>query len=256
MLHVFADMSPVIVGLVFLVALVAGMVKGLVGFAMPMVMIAGLSSVMSPELALGALIIPTLVTNGMQAFRQGLSAALASVYRFRAFLMIGFVCLVLSAQMVRVLPQDTLLMLIGIPITGFALFQLLGPELKLNAHSTRVELGVGAFAGLIGGFSGVWGPPTVAYLTALGTEKTEQMRVQGVIYGAGAVALFFAHIASGVLNTSTAPLSVVLVIPAVAGMWIGSRLQDGIDQRRFRLATLTVLVIAGLNLIYQGVIMS
>ena len=44
-------------------ALIAGLVKGVVGFALPMVMISILGSVVSPELALAGLILPTLVTN-------------------------------------------------------------------------------------------------------------------------------------------------------------------------------------------------
>ena len=38
----------------------AGFIKGVVGFAMPMVFIAGLSLIVPPELALAGLILPTL----------------------------------------------------------------------------------------------------------------------------------------------------------------------------------------------------
>ena len=109
-----------------------------------------------------------------------------------------------------------------------------------------------AFAGFIGGLSGVWGPPVVAYLTALGTEKREQMRIQGVIYGLGAVALTAAHVGSGVLDARTAVFSATLIPSAVVGMWIGGRIQDRIDQTLFRKATLAVLLIAGLNLLRRA----
>ena len=252
MFEILADLSPTTLALACAVAVLAGLVKGLVGFAMPMVLISGLSTVIVPELALAGLILPTLVTNGMQALRQGGSSAWQSILKFRAFLLIGLVMLLFSAQLVRVLPQGTLLLLIGIPIAGFAILQLLGWQLKLSGRDRRLEIGVGAFAGLVGGFSGVWGPPTVAYLTALNTEKTEQMRVQGVIYGLGAAALFIAHIGSGVVTSYTLPFSAVLIIPAVLGMWVGGKLQDKIDQVRFRQATLVVLVVAGFNLIIRG----
>ncbi len=58
----------------------------MVGFAMPMILISGLSSVMAPELALAGLIVPTLVTNGMQSLRQGVGAAKASIRKFHVFL--------------------------------------------------------------------------------------------------------------------------------------------------------------------------
>ena len=63
----------------------AGFIKGVVGFAMPMVFIAGLSLIVRPELALAGLILPTLITNIWQAFAQGRTAAWQSVTRFRLF---------------------------------------------------------------------------------------------------------------------------------------------------------------------------
>ena len=239
--------------LAFGIAFVAGIIKGLVGFAMPMVLISGLGMFLSPELALAGLILPTVVTNGMQALRQGWRVAWQSVKRFRIFLAVGLVFLLASAQMVRVLPEQLMLLAIGVPITGFALLQLTGFRFTLAQPSKRIEAVIGAFAGFIGGMSGVWGPPTVAYLTALDTPKAEHIRVQGVIYGMGAVALLAAHIGSGVMRLETLPFSVFLLVPAVLATAIGVRFQARIDQATFRHATLIVLLVAGLNMVRRGV---
>jgi len=236
----------------FGVALVAGFIKGVVGFAMPLVLISGLTIFLPPELALAGLIFPTLVTNLFQALRQGVKAAWASILFFKVFLISGGIMLVMSAQTVRFLPTQTMLLVIGVLITLFALWQLAGRSFSLKQRSTKVEVLVGGFAGAVGGVSGVWGPPTVAYLTALGTPKKDQMRVQGVIYGLGAVALLFAHFGSGVLRAETVPFSVVMILPALAGMWLGSQISDRIDQASFRKATLVVLLVAGANLVRRG----
>ena len=113
---------------------------------------------------------------------------------------------------------------------------------------------MGAVAGVFGGISGIWGPPTVALLTAMNTEKTEQIQVQGVIYSLGAIALLGAHVASGVLSCRTLPFSVALILPALLGMWLGFRLHDRIAQKTFRRVTLLVLLIAGFNLIRRGMV--
>jgi uncharacterized protein len=246
-------MTPEILGIAVLVALLAGIVKGMVGFAMPMIMISLLGSFVAPDVALAGLILPTLVTNGMQALRQGWSEAWASIKRFRLFMAVGLVAMLGSAQLVRVLPQDMLLLLIGVPVVIFCAVQLWGWQLRLPGRGRGwIEGGIGGVAGFIGGFSGVWGPPTVMYLTALDTPKAENMRVQGVIYGLGAVALFGAHVGSGVIRAETLPFSVAMVLPAVLGTWLGFQIQDRIDQRAFRKATLAVLMIAGLNLVRRG----
>lgn len=245
--------SPTDLVLAFAVAGLAGTIKGLVGFAMPMILMSGLGMFLPPELALAGLIMPTVVTNWVQALQHGLGSALASMRRYAVFLGIGLLFLLGSAQLVMVLPASVVLLMIGVPIAGFALMQLLGLHFTLAEPSRRIEVIFGAVAGFVGGLSGIWGPPTVAYLTALNTPKAEQMRVQGVIYGLGAVALLVAHTNSGVIRGETLPFSIGLVIPSVAGMWLGARLQNRIDQNGFRRATLFVLLIAGLNLMRLGI---
>ena len=92
------------------------------------------------------------------------------------------------------------------------------------------------------------------YLTALDTPKAESVRVQGVVYFLGAVFLLLAHMQSGVMNATIAPLSALVIIPALLGQSIGIWLQDRMPQAVFRRATLAVLVIAGLNLIRRGLV--
>ncbi|MEM9342925.1 MAG: sulfite exporter TauE/SafE family protein [Pseudomonadota bacterium] len=235
------------------IAVLAGMIKGMVGFAMPMIMISGLATVLPPEMALAGLILSTLVSNVMQAVRQGLAAAFRSAQAHWRYIVIVWVMIGLSAQLVTRLSDQALFLILGVPVTALSLAQLMGLRLHVRDSLRRVtEVSVALVAGFLGGLTGVWGPPTTMYLTALGTEKTEQVRAQGVIYGTGAVVLLVAHTASGVLNAQSLPFSAALVLPAMAGMLIGFRIQDRIDQEGFRRATLIVLVVAGLNLIRRG----
>ncbi|WP_411976167.1 sulfite exporter TauE/SafE family protein [Sulfitobacter faviae] len=235
------------------IGLCGGFVKGVVGFALPLVLISGLTTFMAPDLALAGLILPTVLANAFQALRQGPQAALRSIKLFWVFLLCGGVMLVLSAQMVRLVPASVMLLMIGVPVVLFALLQLSKHQFHLAQRSTKVEALVGGFAGAVGGISGIWGPPTVAYLTALGTAKHDQMRIQGVIYGLGAVALLVAHIGSGVLNAQTWPFSALLILPVMLGVWLGSKVMDRVDPVLFRKMTLVVLMVAGLNLIRRAI---
>ena len=251
---VFALTPPTTFAICFAVAFVAGVVKGMVGFALPMIMISLLSGVISPELALAGLMLPTVLANVWQALRQGLRAAWHSALQFRVFMAVGFGALVISAQLVRVIPVWLMLLIIGVPVVIFSALQLLGWRPQIKANSTALEASVGAFSGAIGGFSGTWGPPTVLYLTALNTPKRDSVRIQGVLYGIGSTVLFFAHIGSGVIRWETLPFSIALCVPALLGMATGFLVQDRIDQDLFRRATLAVLLVAGLNLIRRALL--
>lgn len=241
-----------LIGLVAL-AILAGVVKGMVGFAMPMILVSGLATFLPPEPAIAGMILPTLITNGWQAFRQGLRAAAESIRAHWRYLLIMLLCIAISSQFVTVVRDDVLFLLIGIPVSVFAAIQLIGWRPIIDpAKRGRVEVGAATTSGLIGGLCGVWGPPTVLYLTALDTPKPEQMRVQGVFYGIGAVMLTLAHLRSGVFDAEGAALSAFLLMPALLGLWVGFRFQDRIDQALFRRLTLAVLIIAGLNLVRRG----
>jgi hypothetical protein len=91
------------------------------------------------------------------------------------------------------------------------------------------EWSVGLVAGALGGLTGTWGPPTVLYLIALETPKAKQILVQGVVYGLGSVSLLVGHIQSGVLNMTTLPFSAALLIPAFLGMQLGFRMSDRLN---------------------------
>jgi uncharacterized protein len=235
--------------------LFAGFVKGAVGFAMPMIMISVLSSFLPPQMALAALILPTLCTNASQAFRQGQRAFWATVIAWRRYLGITVVALVISAQFVEAIPQTWFLLALGAPITAFAALRLYGVQPSVQgAHRGRLEVGTAVVGGLYGGVSGVWGPPLLVYLISTHVGKDETVRVQGVVFLLGAAVLTAAHAQTGVLNAASFPLSAVLVVPAMAGLWLGYRVQDRLDQDRFARWTYVLLMLTGLNLIRRALV--
>lgn len=237
----------------FCITVVAGFVKGATGFAMPMIMISGLGSFLSPEVAVAALIVPTVVTNVFQAFRGGVADAFQAAKDFRLYIVALLAIIAVAAKLVVTLDQNTVFLALGFTVIFFAGLLLSGVKFKLSDRNRAIyDLGFGAVSGVIGGISGIWGPLTVAYLTALDTPKKEQIMVSGVIFGLGAVTLFLAHLRSGVLNRETLPLSAALLVPSLLGLFLGQIVQDRLDQKKFRRATLVVLLIAGANLIRRG----
>lgn len=253
MTEFFSQIELPLLMMAFAITVIAGFVKGAVGFAMPLIMISGMSAFMDPKLALAALIVPTVLANVWQALRGGVAQMISLAAKYKVYLGIVLLFIMLSAQLVKVMPTSVLFLILGISITAVTGYLLSGAKLTLNPETKyRSEILIGTFAGFLGGISGVWGPPTVAYLTAVNTPKKEQVQIQGVIYGLGAVVLMLAHLKSGVLNMQTLPLSLAMIVPALIGMGLGFWVQDRLDQRRFRRVTLIILALAGLNLIRKG----
>ena len=249
----FAALAPSAFWAAMAVTLFAGFVKGMSGFAMPLVMISTFSAFLPPEQALAGLILPTLFTNISQATRQGVSAAWDSAKTYHRFLIATLVMIVISAQFVRVIPQGLFLLLLGVPITLFALAQLSGRKLALKLeHRDRAEWIMGAVGGMYGGVSGVWGPPLIVYLLSIGVDKAETVRAQGVVFLLGAVVLLGAHLQTGLMSGPNLWFSAALVVPALIGQAVGQRLQDRMDPARFRRWTQALLVLTGVNLIWRA----
>lgn len=235
------------------VTLFAGFVKGAVGFAMPLIMISAFSSFLPPEIALAGLILPTLITNLSQAFRQGPAAARDTAFEYRRFLIGTVVFIVISAQLFHAIPRLAYLLLLGVPVTAFAALQLAGLPLTLRLeHRARAEWVLGIIGGIYGGISGIWGPPLLVYLLSTRVEKQRMIRAQGVVFLIGAIALFAAHLGTGLMSGGRLAFSALLILPAQLGMMMGYRLQDRLPQERFRKLTQALLVLSGLNLIRQA----
>lgn len=252
-LTLLTELSPLVIALSVAIGLFAGIVKGAIGFALPLIMVSGLSSIMEPQLALAGLIIPVVVTNFWQVFRKGIAPVVAAIRDVWRYVLVVCVSILVFAQLVPLVSQRAFYFVLGVPVVILALIQLAGVRLTIPpARRGIAEYIAALLSGILGGFAGTWGPTTVLYLLAIDTPKAKQMVVQGVIYGSGAVALLLAHLYSGVLNGRTFPFSTFLLLPALVGMAIGFRLQDRMNQNAFRNATLIMLTIGGLNLLRKG----
>ena len=201
------------------------------------------------------LIVPTLVTNLSQAFRQGIMPAMQTVKDYRMFLRAMIVCIALSGFGMSLLPTEVLFLALGVPITAYAAWQLAGRSLTFRVeHRPAAELTLGAIGGLYGGFSGVWGPPMLVFLLSTGAGKVETVRALGVSFLVGAVMLLAVHIQTGVVTLWTFAFSCLLTIPAQIGMQLGYWAQDRLDPAQFRWWAQVVLVVMGLNLIRRALI--
>jgi len=250
-----AQIDPVILLAATAIMVLGGFVKGAVGFALPMIGIGGIGSFMPAQETVAILILPTVLTNFWQTVRQGIGPAAQTLGSFWKLNLLLGLTIGLVAQLVPDIPSSGLFVFLGALICSAAGLQLLG----WRPHAPRepgtraaLEIVIGLLAGVCGGLSGVWGPPILFFLISLDMEKTLQIRALGLAFTVGSIILVPAHLTSGLLNGLTLPFSLVMCLPVVVGMVIGLKCQDRMDQRLFRRMTLTVLCLAGLNLLRRG----
>ncbi len=245
--------DPTTLIIIFSIGLIAGIVKGIVGFALPMILISGLSILISIEQALASLILPTIFTNLIQSFTTSKSSFYRTISNYKIYLFFSSFFLVISSQIYVILATELIMGFIGIVLFVYTFSQILGYELKLTKNNFLTII-IGSINGFLGGISGIWGPLTVSYLTSLKIEKNEQIKVQGIMYSFGSVLLLIGHLYSGILNLYIVSLSLALVPLCIIGLFIGSIIRNKINHTTFKIITLIMILIASINLIRKAFI--
>jgi len=149
-LGVLTELAPLTLALCFAVALLAGVVKGATGFAMPLIMVSGISSLTNPKLAIAGMLISVVLSNGVQTFRKGVAPALLVAREFWRYLLMVCVAIFLAAQLVPYLPNQLFFLILGVPVVGLSLVQLFGLRPSIPAqHPITMELLMGALSGIL-----------------------------------------------------------------------------------------------------------
>ena len=238
----------------FLVAGLAGFIKGVTGVGLPLIFVTGLSLILPIEVVVAMIAVPALVTNVMQASNAGRAAAWATFSEFWLITTILFCMTLLCTQLVVVLERRTLLLLLGIGVFLITSSQTLGPQLWWPERWRKpIEVLYGIVAGFFGGLSGLWGTALISYFMALRMDKESFVRTTGVAWLAGSIPYTIGHLQNGILNATTIPLSIAAVAPAVIGMWLGKKLRHRINLSTFRRITTIVILLSALNLIRRGI---
>ena len=194
--------EPVILLIIILIGFMAGIIKGIVGFALPMILITGLSIFIPIEQALASLILPTIITNFIQSFTVSKSSFFSTIVNYKTFLFFFSIFLILGSQFYLIFSSELIMGLIGIILFTYTFLQILGIQFKFKNNSLLTII-TGSINGVLGGIAGIWGPLTVSYLMSLKIEKNEQIKVQGIIYSLGSVFLLLGHLYSGIFIPQT-----------------------------------------------------
>jgi uncharacterized membrane protein YfcA len=242
-----AYFAPAILGAIALVFLFAGAVKGVIGLGLPTISMGLLTLAMPPAAAASVLIVPSLVTNIWQLFT---GPPLRAVVKRFGSLAAGIV----FGTLWSVLP----------PLSSdspFAQPALGGVLIVYGAHglaATRLPRAsacerwlsplVGYVTGAISAATGVFVIPAVPYLQSLSLRKDEMVQALGLAFSVATIALAVRLWSGAALSTAPLALSIVAVVPALAGMALGQRLRQRLSEETFRKGFFVTLIALGLHM--------
>ncbi len=224
---------------------VAGVVRGLVGFGAAMILVPILSAVMSPTAAVplltvvdGLVTLPLFVAATKECrWREIVPLTIAAVVA----LPIGIAILVhVPTETVRLGISITILLLVGVIASGWR---------YRGSPSLPLTLGVGAASGALGGATGMIGPPVILFWLG-GQNNAALVRANiNAFFGLMILITTVAYWIGGLFTREILAVSVQLAPIYGAAVWVGARgfrHTSDVLYRRFAFVLITLIAISSL----------
>jgi uncharacterized membrane protein YfcA len=235
-------------GLVF-----AGVVKGTVGFGLPMIAAPVLAGFVEPRVAVVVMSIVNTITAIQVAARVGgvsLRAHLGLLGQMGFTTAVGTI---FGAQLLAVLSPVIVSVLVGCVAVAFALLSAASVQLKVPPpRRGLVGSLVGLGAGLLGAVTSVSATPVVMYFHALELPKRDFLVVLNVTLVGLSLVQVASYAALGLYSVQVLQLAAVTMVCVAVGLGVGFVIQERVNQRLFNRVVIFVIFVVGLSLVVRA----
>ena len=233
------------VGFVIGVFALAGMIKGTLGLGLPAVAMGLLTLFISPFQAATLLIVPSMVTNVWQLFAEG--HVLRLIRRFWSLLMgiiVGSVWSVFPTLGHGEFQSEALL---GGMLTLYGLYGLFAKNMpNLAPYEKYLSPVIGYLGGALTVATGVIVIPVVPFLQSLHLKRDDLVQSLGLAFTVSTLCLaVFLQQNRIEAMPFDYKMALIALLPALVGMWLGTKLRYRIPEQKFRKMFFGGLVVLG-----------
>lgn len=238
-------------GIIAATFVVAGFVKGVTGMGLPTVAMGILGTLMLPAQAAALLLLPSFVTNVWQLFAgPGVLALIKRLWPMMTGIVAGTLA---AASFIAGGGGVWALAGLGAALTLYAAAGLMAWRFSVPArHERWLSPAIGTVTGVITGGTGVFVVPAVPYLQGLALKKEDLVQALGLSFTVSTIALAIGLVRENAFAAGDLRVSLLAVIPALAGMAIGQRVRGRINAETFRRWFFICLLALGIQLIARA----
>jgi uncharacterized membrane protein YfcA len=229
----------------------AGFIKGVLGFGFPIIALILLTLYTGLLDALAIIVVPTLVTNIWQALSGShLRAIFGRMWLYFACAMAGIFA---SSWFITDVDVNLLTGLLGAVLFFFAVSRLMNVHITIPArHEGPLSVALGSINGVLTGFTGSFMVPSVLYMQALGFGKDMLVQAMGVFFGLSTALLMVSLGKNELITIDEAIASSVMLVPSFAGIYAGRVMRDRIDEQTFQKVFLVGVLVLGAYIVYRA----
>ncbi|MEK9722555.1 MAG: sulfite exporter TauE/SafE family protein, partial [Rhodospirillaceae bacterium] len=200
--------------LVLATFLLAGMVKGVIGMALPTVSLGVLAATLGLKEAIVLMLVPSFLTNVWQGLAGGHFAALMR----RLWLLLAAMAAGtwFGTAALRMPDTSILELILGGTLVAYGAFGLRTPHFPAaGGREPWLSPLIGAATGVLAGLTGSTVLPVVPYLQTLGLSREALIQAMGICFSAAALAIGLALGGRSLLPADLGLMSVIGVLPAL-----------------------------------------
>ena len=149
--------------------------------------------------------------------------------------------------------QSVAVRTLGLIIIGYALITLYRPQLLISkTYERALQVPTGFANGVLTGLTGSQVMPLFPYMMALDLDPNRLVQAINLAVTLASVFLAVGLFSAGILTPELAAASVVAILPALAGVELGTRMRAHIPAAQFRSVVLYVLLATGFLLLVRS----
>ena len=242
--------TPEALALVAVTFALAGLVKGLVGFGLPVVALALLATTIGLQETIAVLIVPSLITNIWQSLVGG------NFIMLMKRMWLFYLCAIAGIWLgvIILASQDTvqLVAVLGGLLIAYSAISLTGFQIPApGRREPWIAPIIGGLAGIAYGCTGSFVMPGTIFVQALRMPRDTLIQALGITYTIITVILAVFMSQRNLLPMETGLVSVGALVPAAAGMYMGQRLRHHLPEARFRKAFFSALFCVGCYMVIR-----
>lgn len=230
--------------------LLAGLVKGMSGIGYSTTALPILTLGIGIETAMPLVLLPSMSSNVMVMVSAGhFRSCLARFWPLYAAMLPGLVLGLFALSRVDKNIAETAL---GGVILAYAAYALARPAMSLPAHLHNMLMApTGFFNGLVNGLTGSQMMPLLPYMMSLKLIPDEFVQATNIGFTMSSLVMLAGLAGIGYLDFDILIVSIAGLVPAFAGVRIGSAIRSRLPANAFRILVLIVLACLALSLIVR-----
>jgi len=242
------DRTYIFVGIALLCA---AFVKGATGLGFPLIATPMVALLLDIRIAVTILILPNLLMDITQVFRDGFPYAI--LRRFKSMIGLTMIGVFIGTMVLVLLPLWALNLCLGIMVLVFVISNLLKLDFTIPPALEKILSPiVGLLSGFLNGMTNAAGPVLAIYFYSLKLEKRNFVKSVATIFMITKASQLIAVSTWNLFNWNTLTLSLQVVLFTLLGFFAGLKTQDRVNQKTFSRGLMVLLSLIGVILITRA----